>query len=173
MKFVGFNIIITWSICNKITPKRSHPKKVTIKSEIRCCLCVESVIYIVLSFYAKVDHRADSRFAPSQWETALLCNDISHWLGTSLESALDDVMMRLDFINHNFNQQQWSEIENINFLLNITFYMRICAFCLTSWHQNIFLVQMISWQGNVTLISWRATNGELWWFFISQNKLLN
>ena len=32
--------------------------------------------------------RADSRFAPSQWETALLCNDGSHWLGPSQESAL-------------------------------------------------------------------------------------
>ena len=32
--------------------------------------------------------RADSRFAPSQWETVLLCNDVSHWLGTSLKSAL-------------------------------------------------------------------------------------
>ena len=32
--------------------------------------------------------RAYSRFAPSQWETALLCNDVSHWLGASLESAL-------------------------------------------------------------------------------------
>ena len=31
----------------------------------------------------------DSRFAPSQWETALLCNDVSHWLGASLESALN------------------------------------------------------------------------------------
>ena len=31
--------------------------------------------------------RADSRFAPSQWERALLCNDVSHWLGASLESA--------------------------------------------------------------------------------------
>ena len=28
--------------------------------------------------------RADSRFAPSQWETALLCNDVSHWVGASL-----------------------------------------------------------------------------------------
>ena len=27
--------------------------------------------------------RADSRFAPSQWETTLLCNDVSHWLGAS------------------------------------------------------------------------------------------
>ena len=31
--------------------------------------------------------RADSRFAPSQWETASLCNGVSHWLGTSLKSA--------------------------------------------------------------------------------------
>ena len=32
--------------------------------------------------------RADSRFAPGQWETALLFNDASHWLGASLKSAL-------------------------------------------------------------------------------------
>ena len=32
--------------------------------------------------------RTDSRFAPRQWETALLCNDVSHWLGPSLELAL-------------------------------------------------------------------------------------
>ena len=32
--------------------------------------------------------RADSRFAPSQWEMPLLCNDVSHLLGASLESAL-------------------------------------------------------------------------------------
>ena len=32
--------------------------------------------------------RTDSRFAPSQWETALLCNAISHWLGANLKSSL-------------------------------------------------------------------------------------
>ena len=32
--------------------------------------------------------RADSRFAPSQWESASLYNDVSHWLGSSIESAL-------------------------------------------------------------------------------------
>ena len=32
--------------------------------------------------------RADSRFAPSQWETSSQSNAISHWLGTNLESAL-------------------------------------------------------------------------------------
>ena len=33
-------------------------------------------------------YRAHSRFGPSQWEMVLLCNSVSHWLGTSLESAL-------------------------------------------------------------------------------------
>ena len=35
--------------------------------------------------------RTDSRLAPSQWETLLQSNAVSHWLGTNLESALDDV----------------------------------------------------------------------------------
>ena len=39
-------------------------------------------------FSRDIFHRADSRFAPSQWETMLLCNDVSHWLGASLESSL-------------------------------------------------------------------------------------
>ena len=32
--------------------------------------------------------RVDSRFAHSQWETVLHCNDVSQWLGANLESAL-------------------------------------------------------------------------------------
>ena len=40
-------------------------------------------------FYCQpIYNRADSRFAPSQWEMALLCNEGSHWLGTNLKSAL-------------------------------------------------------------------------------------
>ena len=37
-------------------------------------------------------------FAPSQWETALLCNDVSHWLGTHLDSAL--IMQRGSIITY-------------------------------------------------------------------------
>ena len=40
------------------------------------------LLHVLIS---KVVCRADSRFAPSQWETALLCNDVSHWLGASLD----------------------------------------------------------------------------------------
>ena len=36
----------------------------------------------------KVCCKADSRFAPSQWETLLQSNAVSHWLGANLESAL-------------------------------------------------------------------------------------
>ena len=43
---------------------------------------------VIYSSKARFYCRADSRFAPSQWETALLCNDVSHWLGVSLESVL-------------------------------------------------------------------------------------
>ena len=31
--------------------------------------------------------RADSRLSPSQWETSLQSNAVSHWLGANLESA--------------------------------------------------------------------------------------
>ena len=54
-------------------------------------------------------YRADSRFAPSQWETALLCNDVSHWLGTSLESALLIYMDAIEQNCHNsiVNPLEW------------------------------------------------------------------
>ena len=34
-------------------------------------------------------YRIDSRLAPSQWETSLRSNAVSHWLGANLESALN------------------------------------------------------------------------------------
>ena len=47
-------------------------------------------------------HKADSRFAPSQWEMALLCNDVSYWLGTSLESVLNTLKIPLLLIRVHF-----------------------------------------------------------------------
>ena len=43
----------------------------------------ESLIHVDRRSY-----RTDSRFAPSQWETALQSNAVSDWLGTNIESAL-------------------------------------------------------------------------------------
>ena len=39
--------------------------------------------------------RNDSRFAPSQWETALLCNNVSHWLGETASLSGDRDVSRL------------------------------------------------------------------------------
>ena len=46
------------------------------------------IISNVFIQFAQCTYRTDYRFTPSQWETALLCNDVSHWLSASLESAL-------------------------------------------------------------------------------------
>ena len=54
------------------------------------CWCSPNLVWspAVSEVELRSNLRADSRFAPSQWEMALICNDISHWLGASLESAL-------------------------------------------------------------------------------------
>ena len=75
----------------------------------RCCLswhldhpcivfqCKHSMQYRVSMHHVDktrlLYHSADSRLAPSQWQTALLCNDISHWLGASLESAMYQMLL--------------------------------------------------------------------------------
>ena len=51
-------------------------------------LCVSRWNIYILVWIA---NKADSRFASSQWEMALLCNNISHWLGASLESTLANI----------------------------------------------------------------------------------
>ena len=39
-----------------------------------------------------------TRYAPSQWETSLHCNDVSHWLGTYLDWSLGGMMKKINFI---------------------------------------------------------------------------
>ena len=53
------------------------------------CLGLDVLTKAVYYWDYHIGTGTDSRFGPSQWETALLCNDVSHWLGASLESALD------------------------------------------------------------------------------------
>ena len=48
------------------------------------------------------NNRADSRLAPSQWETPLQSNAISHGLGTNLESALE----QCDYSMHGLQQNK-------------------------------------------------------------------
>ena len=68
--------------------------------------------------------RDDSRFVPNQWETALLCNDVSHWLGASLESALYAIMNSGDSYNRHMSSYQC--------LLNVE--LSSCQFYYQWWH---------------------------------------
>ena len=42
----------------------------------------------MMTFIDPLCSRADSGFVPSQWETSLQSNAVSHWLGTNLELGL-------------------------------------------------------------------------------------
>ena len=57
-------------------------------SVINLAMPIHQTFYLWLMLAITEVRRTDSRFVPSQWETALLCNDVSHWLGANLESAL-------------------------------------------------------------------------------------
>ena len=52
-------------------------------------------------------NRDDSRFAPSQYETALFGNDASHWLGANLESALNYISRGQWAICRRSNNAAW------------------------------------------------------------------
>ena len=58
--------------------------------QLEYCVMITSLVRqndAVPSFWCTTGVRADSRFAPSQWETSLQSNAVSHWLGANLESA--------------------------------------------------------------------------------------
>ena len=42
--------------------------------------------------------KANSRLSPSQWETLLQSNTVSHWLGENLESALNMLLLNLKLL---------------------------------------------------------------------------
>ena len=74
-----YNTIHLWTLSQPQIPSRVLKCK-----QAHWCDC--SIKIIFQSDY-RCTFRADSRFVPSQWETALLCKDVSHWLVASLESA--------------------------------------------------------------------------------------
>ena len=55
--------------------------------------------------------RAHSRFGPSQWETTLHCNDVSHWLGASLESPVTSSNTEFKaWISNHLNMKLWDAL---------------------------------------------------------------
>ena len=59
----------------------------------------------------QVSCRAVSRLAPSQRETSLQCNAVSHWLGANLESALSWTWFQSIHKNKVDNQILWNKLQ--------------------------------------------------------------
>ena len=54
-----------------------------------CYVCCDTHIFISQELvFGKIHSRADSRLVPSQWETSLQSNGVSHWLSANQKSSL-------------------------------------------------------------------------------------
>ena len=121
--------------------------------------------------------RADSRFAPSQWETALLCNDVSHWLGANLESALYVcqtwsslcLLMAQHLMMLGHQQTQWwlqkkqtlsTKISSAEMILNDTLLLR-------NSYKNIWLLRETNPRAIVTACWWQK------WDFPTKNEVIS
>ena len=92
---------MTWVACYRCCYNVfNFPQIISKETPIACPLgrAMGCLLWIKLWFICYFGHcvdvhdimlyKADSRFAPSQWETSLQSNAVSHWLGANLESAL-------------------------------------------------------------------------------------
>ena len=61
--------------------------------------------------------RAHSRFAPNQFEVVLLCNNISHWLGASIESALKCISLK-DKISMFWLEFHWNLLQRVQLIIS-------------------------------------------------------
>ena len=81
--------------------------------------------------------RADSKFAPSQWETALLCNDVSHWLGASLESRFTPSQWEMALLCNDVSHWLGASLDTNQYS--------------HMWHNNLYIC---IWQNKNESIAW-------------------
>ena len=118
--------------------------------------------------------RADSRFAPRQCETALLCNDVPHWLGASLESTLFYSIYILILRCTEYKSDM--VLTNLCFCINVSQYisrvvqqridediMQFCCFYLSMelnsimWHVSIVGASSLKYKYmNISRVSFRS-----------------
>ena len=86
--------IVDWTFRNKLCRNfiQNHLNRLSAKWW-PFCLCFnvlhESIHCGLVMPDIDLDYTADSRLAPSRWETSLQSNAVSHWLAANLESSLN------------------------------------------------------------------------------------
>ena len=110
--------------------------------------------------------RADSKFVPCQWETALLCNDVSHWLGANLESNL--AYISLVYTVMTVRRHAWlAPGKDVNYITAIITQISILIFLYNECYSpgfnriNVYLMawQTMVWHDDNDLLYAPGTNG--------------
>ena len=83
-----------------------------------------------------INFRVDSRFAPSQWETSLQTNAVSHWLGANLESALKFIRQSLNARPSKLNIHMMKPKIEVLLLSQRTLSLLLKWMLLPYWKQN-------------------------------------
>ena len=109
--------------------------------------------------------RADSRFVPSQWETVLLCNDVSHWLGASLESTLPGWGLLSQFPPFHYFSNFATFLKHT---LAIEYHIYIFDRCHSSWAAGTHVIydcdsSNLSYFGKIEK-SLSHPHSRLWWW---------
>ena len=110
--------------------------------------------------------RADSRFAPSQWETTLLCNNVSHWLGLSLDSALfglEDKAVEKKYLKNTSRELQWYYFSQVFQGLMLQWCNKACCIRISheTWGGSLLLFRIPLWlfYDTVEICHWMS------WYF--------
>ena len=77
-----------WTLRNKPQWNFNKNTKLVIHENASESVICEMAAILSRGRWVNLCKYTDSRLVPSLWETSLLCNNISNWLGTSLEWAL-------------------------------------------------------------------------------------
>ena len=135
-------------------------------------------------------YRTDSRCGPSHWETALLCNDVSQWLGASLELALQLRpsqialespisfphpiwnLLHLSSKNYQMLAVSWVFASIASRLFDMGWlklsYKFVVIYKLIMWLYDAVWRRKI-WSSLVRVIRWRLLGANHWWLIVSWN----
>ena len=115
--------------------------------------------------------RADSRLVPSQWETSLQSNAVSHWLGANLESSLCIVQRSPTWVTHR-NLMTWYAGRSIHGNRNVVILMKwssLAALDIVIWQLPMQPVMKISpnwWHLHFGVVNTYLTGSwETWQLF--------
>ena len=88
------------------------------------------------NYQLKINIRDKTRYAPSQWETSLHCNKVSHWLGTYLDWSLkhtitDQIQARMNLLPlglHSNTRPTWFVFTCFIYILLHVLFASYCMF---------------------------------------------